>query len=218
MNGITYQSSFDTASYLPNANGKKMIYETLEIIKDQVSNYLEAQTSDSNLIVLENIAKLDDPDLNTMNDKVVLSLINLDEEVTLKNHPNVRFNNGETVYRNKPVNLNIYVLFSANRTGYSQSLIALSYVIQFFQSKNVFTQVNTPLNPTITALDDIKEFKFVVELYTPTFEQLNYIWGTLGGKSVPSVMYKVSLLKIEAGNITDKGKAISEMTKTFNNI
>ncbi len=196
-------------------NGRPMIYETLEIIKDQVSNYLEAQTSDANLVVLENIAKMEDPDINTMNDKVVLCLLNLDEEVTLKNNPNVRFNNGETIYKNKPVNLNIYVLFAANRTGYSQSLIALSYVIEFFQSKKVFTQVNTPLNPTITALDDIKEFKFIVELYTPTFEQLNYIWGTLGGKSVPSVMYKISLLRIEADVMKDKGQAISEMTKNL---
>jgi len=192
-----------------------MIYETLEILKDQVSNYLEAKLTDANLVALENIARLDDPDITTMNDKVVLSLLNLDEEVTLKNHPNVRFNNGETIYKNKPVNLNIYVLFSANRTGYSKSLTALSCVIEFFQSKNVFTQTNTLLNPTITALANIKEFKFLVDLYTPTFEQLNYIWGTLGGKSLPSVMYKVSLLKIESDAIKDKGTSISEMTKTI---
>jgi len=33
-------------------------------------------------------------------------------------------------------------------------------------------------------------------LYTPTFEDLNYIWGTLGGKQYPSALYKLSLVTI----------------------
>ena len=61
----------------------KMIYETLEIVKDQVSKYLELKTTDGNLVVLENVSKHNDPDLNTMNDKVVLSLLNIEEEASL---------------------------------------------------------------------------------------------------------------------------------------
>ncbi|HAV54644.1 MAG TPA: DUF4255 domain-containing protein, partial [Aequorivita sp.] len=112
-----------------------MIYETLEIVKDQVSKYLELKTTDGNLVVLENVSKHDDPDLNTMNDKVVLSLLNIEEETALKNNPNVKFKNGETLYKNAPVNLNIFALFSANRSTYTSSLTALSYIIEFFQSK-----------------------------------------------------------------------------------
>ena len=62
----------------------KMIYETLEIVKDQVSKYLEQKTTDANLVVLENVSKHEDPDINTMNDKVVLSLLNIEEEISLK--------------------------------------------------------------------------------------------------------------------------------------
>ena len=188
-----------------------MIYETLEIIKDQISQFLEEQIGDSNLVVLENASKLDDPDVTTMNDKVVLSLLNVEEEIALKNHPNVQIKNGETIYKNQPINLNLYLLFSANRTGYAQSLVALSTIIEFFQSKRVFNQANTPLNPSITVLSDITEFKFTIDLYTPTFEQLNYIWGTLGGKSVPSVMYKLSLVRIERDNISSKGAPLTEI-------
>ncbi len=189
-----------------------MIYETLEIIKDQVSNFLETKLTESNLVVLENISKIDDPDVTTMNDKVVLSLLNLDEEIALKNNPNISIKNGETIYKNKPINLNIYVLFSANRTSYTKSLTALSCVIEFFQSKKVFTQLNTPLNPTITSLDDIKEFKISIDLYTPTFEQLNYVWGTLGGKSLPSAMYQISIVKIESKDIKEKGTPITQVS------
>ena len=77
-----------------------MIYETLEIVKDQVSKYLEQKTTDANLVVLENVSKHEDPDTNTMNDKVVLSLLNIEEEIALKNNPNIKVKNGETIYKN----------------------------------------------------------------------------------------------------------------------
>ena len=195
-----------------------MIYQTLEIIKDQVSNYLEHKTTDANLVVLENVSKHDDPDNNTMSDKVVLSLLSIEEETTLKNHPNVKFENGETIYKNAPVNLNVFALFSANRNTYTRSLAAISLIIEFFQSKKIFTQVNTPLNPAIPALDDIKEFRFITELYTPTFEQLNYIWGTLGGKALPNVLYKISIVKIESDTLLKKGTPITEVSGIINNI
>lgn len=195
-----------------------MIYETLEIIKDQVSQFLDDKLSESNLLVLENIAKMEDTDITTMNDKVVLSLINLEEEISMKNLPNVNFKNGSYEYKNKPVNLNLYLLFSANRSVYTKSITALSAIIEFFQDKKVFNQLNTPLNPTITALDNVKEFKFVIELYTPTFEQLNYVWGTLGGKSVPNVMYKVSIVKVEGTSLVKKGSAITEVEGTLENL
>src|SRR5690606_33512620 len=192
--------------------------ETLEIVKDQVSKYLELKTTDNNLVVLENVSKHDDTDINTMNDKVILSLLNVEEEVSLKNNPNVKFKNSETIYKNTPVNLNVFALFSANRNNYTNSLAAISFVIEFFQSKKIFTQTNTPLNPTIPALDNIKEFRFIAELYTPTFEQLNYIWGTLGGKSLPSVLYKISIVKIESDTLTEKGTPITEISGVLNSI
>ena len=61
--------------------------------------------------------------------------------------------------------------------------------------------------------DKLKEFRFVVDLYTPTFEQLNYIWGTLGGKSIPSVLYKISILEIESNKVNDIGQSIGEISR-----
>lgn len=192
-----------------------MIYETLEIIIDQITKYLDTKVSDDSTLVLENIARLEDPLTDKLKDKVVVSVLNLEEEVTLKNIPNTHFKNGKTVYKNRPVNLNLFVLFAANRTSYDKALISISNIIEFFQSKKVFNQSNSPFVPTSSLFDDLKEFKFMVELYTPTFEQLNYIWGTLGGKSVPSVLYKISIVQIEADLIRDAGKPITQIAATL---
>ncbi len=191
-----------------------MLYKALEIVKDQVSAYLETVTTTANLVVLENIAKLDDATVTTLVDKVVLTLINMEEEVTLKNKAGTYTSGDNAEYKNPPIHLNLYLLFSVNRTNYDQSLDDLASVVEFFQGKRLFNNANTVLNPANTALTDVTEFKFTVELYTPTFEQQNYIWGTLGGKSLPNAMYKLTLAKIDRDTIRGTTTRISNTQNT----
>ena len=188
-----------------------MIYETLEIVMDQITKYLETKPNDDSVLILENIAKQDDASVLRLKDRIAVSLLNMEEESTLRNIPNISFKDGKTIYKNNKVNLNLYVLFAANRTAYDKALVSINNIVEFFQSKKVFTQVNTPFTPTSTIFDELKEFKFIVDLYTPTFEQLNYIWGTLGGKSVPSVLYKISIIEIESDTMKDMGQPITNV-------
>jgi hypothetical protein len=184
-----------------------MIYETLQILKEQ----LEAYFSDEGLgkiIAVENIALLEsgNEDDANLKGKVVLTLINIEEETTLKNIPNYKVKNGITEYKNPPVHLNLFLLISANCEKYDKSLRSISKVIQFFQGKNTFTSSNAIFNRNNQSLEEFDSFKFILELYTPSFEELNYVWGTLGGRQLPSVLYKIQLIKIEQ----DKKQAESE--------
>ena len=52
-------------------------------------------------------------------------------------------------------------------------------------------------------------------LYTPTFEELNYVWGTLGGRQLPSVIYKIQLIEIDRNELLGTGKLITEITDTL---
>jgi hypothetical protein len=175
-----------------------MIYEALQIISEQLDKYL-ADSGLNNLVVLENIALLESTDDNADNlkGKVVLTLLNLQEESALRNTPNFKVKDGKTEYRNPPVHLNFYLLISANCDTYDKSLRCLSKTIQFFQGKKVFTSTNTVYNRNNVAFDVLDYFKFILELYTLNLEELNYVWGTLGGRQLPSVIYKVQLLEIE---------------------
>lgn len=195
-----------------------MVYKTLEITKDQLSQFLEIQFSESDMVVLENISKVDDNTITTMNNKVVLTLLTMQEEAALKNIPNVRFKDGKTQYRNTPVHAHLFVLITANRDSYQKSLAALSSVVAYFQHKRVFTNQNSPISPTIPTLSDITSFKFTVELFSQTFEQHNHIWGALGGKSLPSVLYKISIVSIEQDVIQDMGTPITQVSGNINQI
>jgi hypothetical protein len=177
-----------------------MIYEVLQIVTDETNNYLLSQGLQKS-VKLDNIALIDSGHSDTQNpmeDSVVLTLLTMKEENTLKNVPNKQIDaNGAIVYQNNIINLNLYILFSSNRSTYDKSLKDISKVIEFFQGKRLFTQTNSNYDRDNIAMSGISNFRFIVELCTPSFEELNYIWGTLGGKQYPSALYKLSLIEIE---------------------
>ena len=97
-----------------------MIFEIIQIITEQVNNYLDEIGLDKP-VVAENIAFLESQNEDigiALKDSVALTLINLDEEATLKNFPNHAIENAKTIYKNSIINLNLYLLFSANRDKY----------------------------------------------------------------------------------------------------
>ena len=182
-----------------------MIFETLSILSKEISAFLGGD-----FVVIDNISAVDQSEEDgDMFNKLVISLLNIEEEKTLKNFPNASMKNDRMQYKNPVVNVNLFVLFSANRSDYGQSLVDISKTIEFFQGKRVFTQANTTF-PRETLLANVGNFHFTAELYTPSFEELNFIWGTLGGRQLPSVLYKLSIIEIERGNVVGESGPISE--------
>lgn len=191
-----------------------MIYEILQIITEELNDYLEG-----NEVALANIADANSEGNSSGSfPEISLSLINLQEEFALKNTRNNSVRGTSVSYKNPKIYLNLFVLFSLNKSTYTESLKSLAKIIAFFQGKKVFTQANSNYDK-VEGAENIKSFKFITELYTPSFEELNFIWGTLGGKQNPSVLYKITLLEIERDAVTKEGTVISEMNKnaTINN-
>lgn len=175
-----------------------MIYEVLQIVTDEVNNFFNSQAMGTPLH-MDNIAMIeqDQTDSNIdFRDSILLTLLNMNEEKTLKNFPNPKQEANQVVYQNNKINLNLYILFSANRNTYARSLKDISKIIEFFQGKRLFTQANSDYNRDNVSMAGVQDFRFTIELYTPTFEELNFIWGTLGGKQYPSALYKLSMIEI----------------------
>jgi hypothetical protein len=87
--------------------------------------------------------------------------------------------------------LNLYVLFAANFKKYEEALKYISYVLTYFQAHPAFTSVEYP------ALDPRIE-KLTAELQSLSYEQLNQIWAFIGGKQLPSVIYKIRMVSIQS--------------------
>jgi len=193
-----------------------MIYDVLRIIKKEIGNYLD----DENLVVLENIAKAEDGSNTSLNDKVIVTLLSTEEESTLKNTPRHEIKNGTKIYKSGAAYLNVYMMVAANRSTYEKSLQSISKVVEFFQDKSIFTNNNT--DTSIFTGDEadpqIEEFKFMVDLKSLRIEELSYAWTVLGGRTMPSALYKVSIVKVQRQKVKGKGPAITTIEKTTLNL
>ncbi|KUL27648.1 DUF4255 domain-containing protein [Chlorobium limicola] len=153
------------------------------------------------------------------------SVVHIMEEKTMKNLPNQAINKDERTvsYQNPPVFLNFTVLITATHIDYSDALLMISRVIRFFQYRSVFTPENVaPLSLTHNApnntLDQLETFRLIFELYSPSIEEINHLWGTLGGKQYPFVLYRLRMLDLKFRTEPIKGPLITEIvhnTKYF---
>ena len=194
-----------------------MIYSALQYIKNELEHYLKYELDDSGVVVdLGNIA-LFEPEGDKIGEGLIISLVNLEEESTLKNKRNYHrtMNNG-IQSRQNPVFLNLYLLFSSNFDNYKTALQRLSLIIQFFQVRKKFN-VNNAIAPSNQDLfsDSELDFNLTFELYTLTFEQINHMWGSLGGRQLPSIMYKARLIRIEDPNAYRMLPPIEEIEKNI---
>jgi hypothetical protein len=149
-------------------------------------------------------------------------MVNLREEKALKNVPNQTRNNVtlRVTYENPPVFLNFHILVVATHSNYGNALLMLSRTIRFFQFKNVFDQTSVaPASMTTNApgnaLDQLESFKLIFDLYSPTMEEVNHLWGTLGGKQYPFVLYTLRLLELKFRAVQAEGGLITEVASDF---
>jgi Pvc16 N-terminal domain len=188
-----------------------MISDAMRLLQATLQDYisdLEPTLGANPVVVVDNIAMAEQlGGTNTqLNGHVVMSLVNLQEETTLKNAPYYRVENNRTVYKNPPVSLNLFILFSVLHSQYDTALRLLSRVIECFQSQTDISFTTHPAPGNIS-----HDVQIVPDLYSLTFEQLNHLWGSLGGKQVPFVLYRARLVAIEAERRQAEGPIITEV-------
>lgn len=186
-----------------------MISETLSFLAAELNGYLNTKlvaTSDPRVKV-GNVARALDGSLTgpaSLDEKAILTLVNIEED-RMSRSQETHVKVGTTaIYKRPPLLLNLYVLFSVHKDKYDESLALLGHIIQFFQFQNTFIPLTHP------NLDSRIE-KLMVDLYTMNFEQVNHLWSTLGGKLLPSVLYKVRQVTIDENSITSEAGLIREI-------
>jgi len=181
-----------------------MIYSVLNTIGEKLDFYLKNRFSlGEDKVILSNIVNQDGSLAITESDKVVLTLVNIQEEtVSSRTHSMTNIN--------RPINLNLYVMCSAYfiDNNYPEALKFLSAVISFFQANCVFTHNNTPDL-------DINIEKLTFEIVNQDLQAQSHLWGTLGGKYLPSVLYKVRMVTIQEGNLNMEYSRISGLSSTI---
>jgi hypothetical protein len=190
-----------------------MIDKVIDFIRKQINTYLHVKYNDlsnTDFIQLANVAwndtnAADAANGNNSGPNAFITLINLEEDRISRPQENYVRNGNSVLYKNPKVYLNLYVLFAVNLASYTESLKRLSYIVQFFQYQNVFTPLNSPDLPAPAE-------ELIADLITLNFQDLNNLWGILGSKYLPSVMYKIRLVIISEEFVQGAATPIQQVT------
>jgi hypothetical protein len=198
-----------------------MIVEAITLLLAQLNAHIaqaDGAAGNGNQAVAGNIAQLDRSEIATeLENHIVLSLVNVEEERALKNGPTAfTTSTGDVAYRNRPVHLNLFLLFTANYRNYQTGLRRLAQVLTFFQGKQKFTFANSP-GPNLPQ-SGIAEFSLAMDLLSLSFEEVNHLWGFLGTKESPFAIYRGRLVVVADQRVLETGGRIQDIEITGRDI
>jgi len=198
-----------------------MIRTALEFIRSELEAYMVEREQDAaytigSVVSLQSLL-LPDGTINT-NDTthVTTMVVNIEEICREGKRPYYTPANNKEFYKlNPPVELDISILFAAHSNDYPTALRDISDVVAFFQANPVFDEQRFPsLNKSVTEPTN-KPWqvidKLVFTLHNLSFEQQNNLWGLLGSKYIPSVVYKMKMLTVFETRSSEKTPGVTEI-------
>lgn len=185
-----------------------MLKNALTHIKNQLNQYFKRTFAiTEEIAVLSNIVEQDGSVPTLADNKLIISLVNIEHETRVQTIParNGGFS-GVNPKHAAPIHLNLYVMFSANFASgnYEEALKFLSHTITFFQKNPVFTRQSTPdLDPAIS--------KLILDIENLNVKDLSSLWSVISSKYIPSILYRIRMVTIDSGDVRS---TVPVMTKS----
>lgn len=163
-----------------------MIFESIHFLSVQMNQYFRNKLHiNEDVVVVSNLINQDGSIAIKGENKIIISLINIQHNPTLKN--NFRLEHEQSLKKDNKIDLNLSLLFSCYfPNNYGESLNFISSVINYLQSNYLFSNKNS-----IDMPPEIDEITLTMVNYN--LEELNNLWGTFGAKYMPSVVYKLNI-------------------------
>ncbi|TCP40175.1 DUF4255 domain-containing protein [Rhodovulum marinum] len=172
-----------------------MIDSALGLVVARLNAHLSARYKVADdLVVLSPLADAEGKPAAEVRNRLALFLINIAHDATPR-RPLAPA--AGQVERAPPVHLDIYFMLASGHDPdtYGEGLKLMSAALMFFQATPVMTPQTTPEMPE--GLGQLS-----VEISNLRVEELGQLWGNLGGRYVPSVMFKMRSVMIDSGVIT----------------
>ncbi|MGQ8364216.1 DUF4255 domain-containing protein [Glaciecola sp. 1036] len=167
-----------------------MLDSVLMFVMNELNGYLKSKSA-----LTDDVVKLgpivDDSGKYALDkNSISLSLINVEQEaITKQQLPKTTYSQGKMLTFAPELRVNLYVIFAARFDIYDQALKYMSHIMNFFQTRPLFTPDTYPeLDTTLSRIS--------LDLQSPNYDQLNQIWAFIGGKQLPSVYYKIRVVSL----------------------
>ncbi len=174
-----------------------MIAAALSQVAGQLNQALKRQfLVAEDLVVVCNLHEQDGTVATQVANKLAVFLVNVERE-SVPAGPGGGNLAQRFTQKSAPVHLNLMVMFAANFSGnnYPEALKFLSSTVAFFQGRPLFNHQNTPEL-------DRRIDKLTLEIENLSISDLSNLWGVLSGKYLPSVLYRMRMVSIDANQLT----------------
>ena len=184
-----------------------MIHAAIEYVVGELNNYLNLRSPSlsPDRVVAGSLFDLDGNVDDNAKDKVILSLVNIEEDRVYRSVEIYKKREDGIAEAIKPkIQVDLYLLFIANLADYGEALKAVGHVISFFQHRKSIDYSSVPglVN---------QEGRLAFELHSISFEQQNHLWGALGAKYMPSVMYRLAIVTVRDEQIEAEVQPVEEI-------
>jgi len=182
---------------------------------DTAINYIANSTNqhlmrsfdlDEDVVVVSNILEQDGTVATHVNNKIVVSLVNIEKDsVPFRQQAVSGSASARNPVTNQAIHFNLYLMFASYFSGnnYQEGLKFISSTISFFQGQNVFDHQNSP------GLDSHID-KLILDIENLDMNDLSNLWGILSGKYLPSVLYKVRMVSYDANALKGQTPGVSK--------
>lgn len=186
-----------------------MIEGTISFVEQSLNAYLQHKMQfKEERVISSNLVEQDGSMAIRDDNKVVISLVDIDQESIMRNSSRYQTRPDGTKQAAFPsVHLNLFLMVSCffPSSNYKEGLKYLSNIILFFQGRPVFT------NTTHPQLNKYNIEKLSFEMYHPDYQARNNLWTILGIKYLPSVIYKVKMLSFSDDLLREELPAITAL-------
>lgn len=174
-----------------------MLKKALQFTSDMLSQFLANKFGlDEKKVLLNNIIDADGSLPQVNQNKVIISLINIEKETAKPFYVRQqKLPNGNFADINPTERYNLDLLITSNFDDYLETLGFLNATILFFQ-------VNATLDASFSAAFPAGLSKLEFEIEKISYYQMHNLWSAMGAKYQPSVIYKLRLITIQ-GNEPD---------------
>jgi len=181
-----------------------MIDKTLQFLVAELNDFLGHRfPRNEQHVILSAMCNPDGSVPQRIENKIVLSLVNLERESAAPSAGVAVRAEGGYLRIGPALHLNLYVLVAASfGSNYAQALNLLSHALGYFQGKPSFTAQNSVALPREVE-------KLNLELVAMSLAEMNNLWAILGAKYMPSAIYKVRMLSVQESWMQEPVPAIS---------
>jgi len=187
-----------------------MIEQALQFIQGELNNFLaRSGLPQDRVVVLSSLAAPQGGVAPDIEQQLVLTLINIEREATLGAPSFMAQAGGAYARTQQALHLNLIILLSASYSGdYPGALRALGAAMSFLQAKPAYDSQNSDDFPPAMS-------QLTMEFISLSLGELGTLWTVLGANYLPSAVYKLRMISLNAQWTVASAPAIDKIAPTI---